>query len=149
MCAFRMYKVAHVANDGGQALFRLVRFWTRRGPEGGPSATIQVVTAVHAASAAAGEGATIGAVAHQLGIDHSGASRLVRDAVDAGYLTRVTAGADRRRAALALTKAGRGVLDGALAWQRTAFADLVAGWEPADRDRFATYLERLANEVGA
>ena len=94
------------------------------------------------------EEATVGTVAHQLGLDHSGASRIVRDATAAGYLARAASGADRRRAALRLTEAGRELLDGSRQWQRDAFTELTAGWSARDRQQFAAYLERLARELG-
>lgn len=138
------------AADGGPALFRLVRFWSRRWSTGSPTAAdrhvrhVLVMTAVDAA----GSTATIAAVAHQLGLDRSGASRLVRDAASEGLLTR-RAGDDRRQASVVLTGAGRTLLDAALAWQRTAFAELTKDWPEADRNSFATYLHRLADETTA
>lgn len=106
---------------------------------------VEVLTAV----AAGGPEPTIADVAHQLGIDRSGASRLVRDAADAGLLDRLTADPDRRRAAIHATPAGRELLDAALDWQRAAFVELTASWEAADRACFAGYLHRLADEQGA
>ncbi|MGI5125827.1 MarR family winged helix-turn-helix transcriptional regulator [Pseudonocardia sp. CA-107938] len=136
--------------DGGPALFRLVRFWSRRWSTP-PSLADERVRHVEvlAAVTAAGPQPTIGAVARQLGIDRSGAGRFVRDAVEAGLLERRAADPDRRRAAVAPTAEGTALLDAALDWQRAAFAELTAGWEPADRDRFAGYLQRLADEQGA
>lgn len=140
------------AADGGPALFRLVRFWSRRWTgqaaeelTGEPRHVqhILVVEAVHTT----GE-ANVATVAHQLGLDHSGASRMVRDAVAAGYLVRAASAHDRRSASLRLTGEGRALLDGSRAWQRRAFAQLTAGWQEEDRRRFAGYLERLAREQG-
>src|SRR5690349_9601172 len=100
--------------DGGPALFRLVRFWSRRWIQRGVGEQhaemrnaqhVQVVEAVAGAAQAPDE-ATITAVAHQLGLDHSGASRMVRDATTAGYLSRRESDLDRRRTALHLTPAG-------------------------------------------
>jgi DNA-binding MarR family transcriptional regulator len=136
--------------DGGPALFRLVRFWSRRWstpptPDDRRVRHIEVLSA----AAAAGREPTIADVAHQLGIDRSGASRLVRDAADAGLLERLTADPDRRRAAIRPTPAGTQLLETALDWQRAAFAELTASWEPRDRERFGGYLRRLADEQGA
>ncbi|SHL13771.1 transcriptional regulator, MarR family [Pseudonocardia thermophila] len=138
------------APDGGPALFRLVRFWSRRWSlaptlQDRKLRHVQVLTAV----AAAGPVATIAGAAHQLGIDRSGASRLVRDAVEAGLLTRRSDEDDGRRAAVAPTAEGRALLAAVLQWQRAAFIRITAGWDPADRDRFAGYLQRLADEQGA
>ncbi len=99
------------------------------------------------ALAAAGE-PTIGAVAHQLGLDRSVASRMVADAVAEGYLDRGADPADARRTVLALTDEGRALLASARAWQGDAFVALTADWPPADRDQFARYLARLADELG-
>jgi DNA-binding MarR family transcriptional regulator len=143
--------------DGGPALFRLVRYWSRRWTgraaqelTGQPRHVqhILVIEAVHTGESA-GEEANVATVAHQLGLDHSGASRMVRDAVAAGYLVRAASARDRRSAALRLTGEGRALLEGSRAWQRRAFAELTAGWAPEDRRRFAGYLERLAREQGA
>lgn len=141
--------------DGGPALFRLVRFWSRRwinqasAELTGEQRHVQHILTVEAVHATGEQGdATVGTVAHQLGLDHSGASRMVRDAVEAGYLARTESEQDRRRAALRLTGKGHDLLDGARAWQRRAFEQLTAGWDERDRRRFAGYLRRLAEQIG-
>ncbi|MEU8380512.1 MarR family transcriptional regulator [Streptosporangium sp. NPDC048865] len=153
-------------DDGGPALFRVVRFWSRRWAgraseeltgEQRHVQHILVVEAVAANARPAGaapvagayEAVTVGTVAHRLGLDHSGASRMVRDAVEAGYLARATAERDRRRASLRLTESGRELLAGARQWQHRMFEELTASWAEQDRRRFAGYLQRLADEVGA
>jgi len=146
-------RIAYAATviDGGPSLFRLVRFWSRRwallpDDEARRVQHIQVAEAVHGA----GDGsATVGAVAHQLGLDQSGASRLVRDATTAGYVVRGESDHDRRRASLHLTTTGRRLLEDSHRWQRQAFEELTADWAAADRDRFAGYLQRLADQVTA
>lgn len=140
--------------DGGPALFRLVRFWSRRWAGRasveltGEQRQVQHILVVEAVRTNPGE-ATVGTVAHQLGLDHSGASRMVKDAVDAGHLVRATSEHDRRRAALRLTESGHALLEGSRQWQRTAFEELTASWAEHDRRQFAGYLRRLANEIGA
>lgn len=149
-------KAAAPGADGGPALFRLVRYWSRRWSAQasheltGEMRNVAHILAVEAVRSAEGDagGATVATVAHQLGVDHSGASRIVRDAVAAGYLVRAVSPEDRRRAALRLTGEGRALLAGARDWQRAAFADLTAAWSDADRARFAGYLRRLAGELG-
>ncbi|MGK8558250.1 MarR family transcriptional regulator [Nocardia gipuzkoensis] len=64
---------------------------------------IQVVEAV-AAALRSGAEATVTDVAEQLGLDHSGASRMVRNAVAAGYLARGDSAHDRRRFAVYLQR---------------------------------------------
>ena len=145
-------------SDGGSALFRLVRFWSRRwtgrvfDEQSNPPADtgriqhIQVLEAVAAALHIRAE-ATVTDIATQLGIDHSGASRMVRDATAAGYLTRAASPHDRRRVILEPTESGAHLLDAAHAWQRDCFDRLTATWPAGDRRRFATYLQRLADET--
>lgn len=141
----------------GRALFRLVRFWSRRwAPEVAQklddhaprTATVQnlyVVEAVH--SAAQGGEVTVADVARQLGLDRSVASRMIADAVRDGYLVRDTSTSDARRARLSLTEAGEEFLSTSHEHQEQVFAALVAHWPAEDRRRFAGYLERLAREV--
>ncbi|MFI7001648.1 MarR family winged helix-turn-helix transcriptional regulator [Nocardia sp. NPDC050175] len=143
------------AADGGPALFRLVRFWSRRWlnrtsadlpDELRHAQHVQVVEAV-AATAEQGAEATITSVSHQLGLDHSGASRMVRDATAADYLSRTESEHDRRRTSLALTASGERLLADARAWQRQVFTELTADWDELDRQQFAGYLRRLSNEL--
>jgi DNA-binding MarR family transcriptional regulator len=142
--------------DGGPALFRLVRFWSRRWTmrasaelTGQPRHVQHILVAEAVGSAGGGRGeATVNAVAHQLGLDHSGASRMVSDAVAAGYLTRAPSAHDRRRACLRLTKNGRDLLTGSRRWQRRVFDELTATWDERDRRQFAVYLQRLVDELG-
>jgi DNA-binding MarR family transcriptional regulator len=148
--------VTATAADGGPALFRLVRFWSRRWTMRaseeltGQMRHIQhilVAEAVGTTSSHPAE-ATISTVAHQLGLDHSGASRMVRDAAAAGYLTRVASERDRRRVCLQLTPDGRDLLTGSRQWQRRVFDELTITWDQQDRQQFAAYLQRLADQLG-
>lgn len=146
-----------VASDGGPALFRLVRFWSRRWINRaseeltGEIRNVQHILAVEAAHTMRddSEEATVGTVAHQLGLDHSGASRIVKEATAAGYLTRAASEHDRRRASLRLTENGNELLAGSRQWQRHAFEELTATWDERDREQLAVYLQRLADELGA
>jgi DNA-binding MarR family transcriptional regulator len=135
------------ARDGGPALFRLVRFWSRRWARGTASHPQLVLTvdAVHAA----GPDAAVGDVARQLGLDQSGASRMVATATASGYLERTRGTTDARRRALRLTPDGETLLAAAQEWQRQTFHELTADWDPDDRAQFARYLRRLADQVGA
>ncbi|MCP3801682.1 MarR family winged helix-turn-helix transcriptional regulator [Allokutzneria sp. A3M-2-11 16] len=130
---------------GGPELFRLVRFWSRRwaGEVAGHTderVYVQVVEAVSLTGDTAG-------VAHQLGVDRSVASRMITEAVAAGYVAREASAVDARRVTVRLTDAGAELLDASHRWQQERFDSLVAHWEPADRKRFADYLHRLAAEV--
>ncbi|HJT93347.1 MAG TPA: MarR family winged helix-turn-helix transcriptional regulator [Mycobacterium sp.] len=138
----------------GVALFRLVRFWSRRWVTTPPDQVtaemarvrdIMVLEAVDAAMTK-GQAVSVADVAHELGIDHSGASRMVAEASRNGYLVREAAPDDARRATLALTKDGLEVLAAAHDYQDGVFAELTAGWPAKDAARFATYLRRLADQ---
>jgi DNA-binding MarR family transcriptional regulator len=143
--------------DGGPALFRMVRFWSRRWTMRaseeltGQMRHVQHILVVEAVDTTNNgpAGATIGTVAHQLGLDHSGASRMVRDAVTAGYLVRVASERDRRRVGLRLTPDGHDLLTGSRRWQRRVFDELTVTWDQQDRRQFAAYLQRLVDELGA
>jgi len=140
-------------HGGGPALFRLVRFWARRGPLRvsaeltGEERRLQDIQVLEAVAAAPGDDASVADVAHHLGIDRSGASRFVSDAVAHGYLSRGSAADDARRAVLTLTPEGRALLNGATAWQERVFGELTAQWPAADAEAFARYLRRLADEL--
>lgn len=135
-------------------MFRLVRFWSRRWARGvatdagGPSAVGHVL-AVDAVAACAATGATVGDVARLLGLDRSGASRMVAAAEAGGYLERRRVESDARMVRIRLTAAGDALIAAAEQWQRAAFAELTAEWPDEDRVRFAEYLHRLAAQVGA
>lgn len=138
----------------GPALFRLVRFWSRRwarvaGEAGGPERRLQDIAVLDAVATAARDNAEVAVadVAHQLGLDHSGASRFVSAAVERGYLHRAASAQDSRRAVLTVTRSGRRLLDASHLWQDDVYARLVAGWDPADAARLAQYLRRLADEL--
>ncbi|MFD2415266.1 MarR family winged helix-turn-helix transcriptional regulator [Amycolatopsis pigmentata] len=139
----------------GPALFSVVRFWSRRWalrPAGAPEGeerharAIMVLEAV-ATTAQASEDVSVSDVAHQLGIDHSGASRFVTAVVDDGYLRRTASATDRRRAALTITPAGNRLLADARAWQEEVFTRLTADWDRADAAQFADHLRRLAGQL--
>jgi DNA-binding MarR family transcriptional regulator len=147
-----------VRPDGGPALFRLVRFWSRRwargvahevgGDTGGDTAVGHVLT-VDAVAACAAPGATVGDVARLLGLDRSGASRMVAAAEASGFLERRRSESDARVTRVRLTVEGDALIAAAEEWQRHVFAELTAGWAGEDRERFAGYLQRLAAQVGA
>lgn len=107
---------------------------------------VLVLDAVDAAARSTSD-VSVADVAHQLGIDRSGASRFVADVVEHGYLHRSPSTADARRAVLTVTEAGQDLLTGSHAWQEDIYAQLISGWDHADAIRFAGYLRRLAREL--
>ena len=146
----------HASSEGGPALFRLVRHWARQwAPDvverfdagAPPSWTVPNLFVIQAIDGAAGEEVTVADVARQLGIDRSVASRMVSEAAREGFVTRSTSSRDARRAVLTLTEAAKEFLDASRAHQRQAFDALVGHWPEEDRERFAGYLSRLADEV--
>jgi DNA-binding MarR family transcriptional regulator len=138
----------------GVALFRLVRFWSRRWMTTPPDqvtaemARVRDIMVLEAVDAAAAKALTVSVadVAHELGVDHSGASRMVSEASRHGYVVREAAADDARRATLTPTKDGLDVLAAAHAYQDDVFGQLTAGWSVKDAARFATYLRRLADQ---
>jgi DNA-binding MarR family transcriptional regulator len=131
----------------GQALFRLVRFWSRRWTGAGQTVELEhardVMITEAVASLSQRDGATVNAVANELGIDQSGASRFIAQAVQRGYLRKAPARQDARQRVLQVTPAGDELLRAAHEWQEAVFADLTAGWPEQDVRQLQGYLERL------
>ncbi|MFT4295604.1 MAG: MarR family winged helix-turn-helix transcriptional regulator [Micropruina sp.] len=124
----------------GQLLFSFVRHWSRRAADGDAASAEQgrlvlAVEAVHAV-AARGEPATVNAVAAEIGIDQSGASRLIGNAARAGCLGVAASSTDGRRREVSLTDAGHTMLEQAHAWQEQVFDRLTEGWSLERRDEF-------------
>lgn len=123
----------------GQVLFHFVRHWGRRpvtADAGGDQGRLVLVCeAVHALSQR-GTLATVNAIAHEVGIDQSGASRLIKSATAVGYLVMAASPADGRRRETSLTPAGRSMLDQAHRWQEEIFAQLTTGWSDKKRRDF-------------
>lgn len=80
--------------------------------------------------------ATVNAIAQEIGIDQSGASRLIKSATAAGYLVMAASAPDGRRRESSLTRAGRSMLDQAHRWQEEVFAELTRGWSEKKRRDF-------------
>lgn len=123
----------------GQVLFHFVRHWSRRsvaGDTGGEQGRLVLVCeAVHALSLRE-TSATVNAIAQEVGIDQSGASRLIRSATAAGYLVMAASATDGRRREASLTSAGQSMLDQAHRWQEEVFAELTRGWSDKQRRDF-------------
>ncbi|TWF74567.1 DNA-binding MarR family transcriptional regulator [Pseudonocardia hierapolitana] len=80
--------------------------------------------------------ATVNAIAHEIGIDQSGASRLIKSATAAGYVVMAASAADGRLREASLTLAGRTMLDQAHRWQEEIFDQLTTGWSEKKRRDF-------------
>ncbi|MGP4102672.1 MarR family winged helix-turn-helix transcriptional regulator [Nonomuraea sp. KM90] len=101
-----------------------------------------VVEAVHALTQR-GVAATVNAVATEIGIDQSGASRLVKSATEAGYLTMHAPDRDGRQRRATLTASGRTMLDQAHDWQERVFDQLTEGWSEQRRRDFQQAMTEL------
>lgn len=123
----------------GQVLFHFVRHWSRRSvaaDTGGEQGRLVLVCeAVHALSRRATP-ATVNSIAQEVGIDQSGASRLIKSATAAGYLVMAAPATDGRRREASLTSAGETMLDQAHRWQEEVFAELTRGWSDKKRCDF-------------
>jgi DNA-binding MarR family transcriptional regulator len=152
ICAMRTQSSRRANGDGGgPALFRLVRFWSRRWAadavrdSADDAARAGHVLVLEAIDAAGGSGsAAVADVAVELGLDRSNASRMLAAAVQAGLVSKTVSPLDARRTDLTATAAGHALLEAARSWQQETFAQLVADWPAEDARRFAGYLQRLA-----
>lgn len=131
----------------GQSLFAFVRYWSRRGNDPADELLARrgrLVAVVEAARALAEpEPPSVNEVAAELGLDQSGASRMIKDAVDAGYLIHGRSAADGRRRVITVTDAGAALLADAHRWQEQVFGDLTEGWTVRQRADFHRGMLRL------
>ncbi|WP_202865400.1 MarR family winged helix-turn-helix transcriptional regulator [Ornithinimicrobium sufpigmenti] len=102
-----------------------------------------VAEAVHALAEDGRSEVTVNDVAAELGIDQSGASRMLTDAASRGYLDIAPSLVDGRRRATALTPVGRELLERAHAWQEQVFARLTQDWTERERAEFHRGMLRL------
>jgi DNA-binding MarR family transcriptional regulator len=87
--------------------------------------------------------AGIGDVARALAVDGSTASRLVDQAVAAGYVARLPGRTDRRRARLEVTTEGAKLGARVQEIRRRWLADLTAGWSEDEVTTLAELLHRF------
>ena len=132
----------------GQTLFSFVRHWSRRQLSGHPSESSQqgrivLVTEAVDSLVLRGEPATVNAVAAEIGIDQSGASRLVAAATKSGHLVATVSANDARRREMTVTAAGRSLLSDAHAWQERVFGELTADWSERRRSEFERSMSEL------
>ncbi len=90
-----------------------------------------------------GDGASVSELAAGIGVDQPRASRVVADCVERGLVTRSTDAADARRSVIALTDAGRAVLDERRRERRAAVERALDGFTPDERAKFAALLARF------
>jgi DNA-binding MarR family transcriptional regulator len=126
--------------SAGRTLFEFVRFWSRRGGSS-RGRDVLVTETVHALRSL--PEVTVNDVAAELGLDQSGASRMLTHAVDEGYLAAHPSAADARRRTITVTAAGVRLLAGAHRWQDEVFASLTDDWTPEEKVAFERALLRL------
>ena len=132
----------------GQALFAFVRFWSRRwtgvglGADAQRGRDVMVVEVVHALTAGQGF-ASVNDVARELGLDQSGASRMVAGAQRRGFVTRQAPERIGAIAAITTTPAGSELLRQAHAWQDEVLRTLTADWPEEDVEKLMTLMDRL------
>lgn len=136
------------ATDGaGQALFQFVRHWSRRWnaadrkDRARQGRDVLVAEAVHALREQGP--VTVNDVAAELGIDQSGASRMIADAASRRILAIEPAPHDARRRIVRITAKGTRMLAAAHRWQESAFDALTAEWTEGERKDFHRAMKRL------
>jgi DNA-binding MarR family transcriptional regulator len=140
---------APTTNGPGQALFRFVRYWSRRWTGAGQAIDtergrdVMVTEAVQSLEKQGG--ATVNDVADELGIDQSGASRFITQAVDRGYLRKIASPRDARQRLLVVTDEGTALVAAAHRWQEQVFDNLTTEWSPTEVEQFHQLMERLVH----
>lgn len=137
-------------DDIERALVRLRRSQTRRSlaQATGAGRVEQAMGAVVDAVDEAGN-TGVGGVARTMSVEASRASRLVAEAVQAGYVRRVASQADGRRSDLELTDAGSELLRSVAEGRRAVVAAALQGWSVGDRVVFADLLGRFVEDLAA
>ncbi|MGW4034562.1 MarR family winged helix-turn-helix transcriptional regulator [Streptomyces sp. NPDC004838] len=136
----------------GQVLFHFVRHWARRSvtaDAGGEQGRLVLVCEATHALSQRGAPATVNAIADEIGIDQSGASRLIKSATEASYLAMAASPADGRRREASLTPAGRAMLGQAHRWQEDIFVQLTTGWSDKKRHEFQQAMTDLVDRSHA
>ncbi|KFZ82172.1 transcriptional regulator [Amycolatopsis sp. MJM2582] len=127
----------------GQALFAFVRHWSRRTAAVADQGRLVLVCEAAHSLAERGAATTVNAIAVEIGLDQSGASRLVKAAIEAGQLTMEASRSDGRRREVSLTAAGLAMLDQAHRWQEQVFDQLTDGWGEKRRSEFQRAMSDL------
>jgi DNA-binding MarR family transcriptional regulator len=135
------------AGEFGPLFFDVVRFWSKRSTPTGDNPIARqgrLVLVVEAVRALTPIGqVTVNSLAQEIGIDQSGASRLVQDAVKEGYLHVAASSNDGRQRQISLTATGLAMLGHAREWQSSMVLSLTSDWSVSERERFAHALQRL------
>ncbi len=89
----------------------------------------------------------ISRLADRIGLDISTTSRKVAELEAAGLVTRAHDPSDGRVAVVSPTERGDDLVARLREARRRAFAEMLSGWNAADRARLADLLERLVDEI--
>jgi MarR family transcriptional regulator, organic hydroperoxide resistance regulator len=135
-------------DGGGRTLFAFVRYWSRRWTGAGLGVDAERgrdVMVVEAVRALAGTGAPVSVndVARELGIDQSGASRMVARAERLNLLTREGPRRVGAASSIGVTPEGEELLRHAHAWQDEVLRRLTADWPADDVRTLLVLMERL------
>ncbi|MDN4472800.1 MarR family winged helix-turn-helix transcriptional regulator [Demequina zhanjiangensis] len=133
------------------AVMSLRRFASSARPDqtaGGDRLEMSTVLVVDAVSRHGGR-ATVGAVATELHVVSTTATRLVDRAETAGMVTREASPDDGRRVEVLLTRRGRELDAQALDFRVERLSTLLADWDPARIARFAADLAQFAEAAEA
>jgi DNA-binding MarR family transcriptional regulator len=133
-----------VLDEVGPAMSRLHRMWGRTAmahlqpmPPLTSRRDLSRSRLIEHIATAAGDEIGVGAVGELLDVDASVASRMVADAIKAGYLCRVPSQLDGRRTNLSITEPGWELLREFRRHQRALYKRVTADWPAADRHAFA------------
>ncbi|MEN2738776.1 MarR family winged helix-turn-helix transcriptional regulator [Microbacterium sp. X-17] len=88
---------------------------------------------------------SVSELAERIGVDQPRASRLVQQGVDHGFLRREADPADARRTLIALTDAGRTMIDRFRGHRRDQISQALAALTPAEQAELARLLTRVAD----
>ena len=138
----------------GQALFAFVRFWSRRwtgvgsGVDAQRGADVMVLEAVHAL-AGSGRPTSVNDVAREVGVDQSGASRMIARVERLSLVTRRSTGRVGAASSVTITAAGEELLRQAHAWQDEVARSLTADWSEDEVRTFSTLMDRLVEAQAA
>lgn len=135
------------AASPGELLFRFVRHWARRANQisspvfADRGRDVMITEAVLAASKRGDP--TVADVAAELGVDQSGASRMIQEVARRMLLETRQSHADGRRRTVHITPTGNNMLIDAHRWQEETFEALTDDWTETERREFARGLSRL------
>lgn len=108
------------------------------------------IRALHVVGAGSQEALpSVADVAEALSIDPSTGSRVVQQAVTAGYLSRVPHPSDKRRCTLALTTEGEELLQRAQAVRQDWLGEVTRDWSDDEVALLAQLLHRLRDDIDA